>query len=407
MDRHAVFVLTVAVSAAVSFSDGRASCSPSQQFSQFGAEEHFVLFPPGTPATSESIVGRFWQPGQHSGAGEGACNDAAWLLPCGEYCPATSAGPAFVIGGFTGSDSCPSGCPSGEMILLLQEQGSAPGGMFAVARVTETVGSPAFDFSRIQRDVTLAPIPRPRVITGERVGTNYRFHLQFDDPGAGFFGLPGVPATSTITAINVYTKVATDLPTMPPPLQRTAWTFRQRLPYVGGTTSTTLDVAPEDMCIGGGYAFQIVSAIELDGGQVVTDYVSQSTVISSCIPETVTGASDVPDGSLHVSRTAPGDLALSWSTTCFPAAGAFYSVYEGTLGDWTSHLPRACSVSGTTTSFPEPAGNSYYLVVPYAPQQFYPELPPRFEGSYGIDGAGNERPPSVQACGPQSVRRCP
>jgi hypothetical protein len=392
----------LALSALASIEVARANCFPPRQFSQLGPTTyHYVLFPPGTPATSQSIVGRFWQPGEHAGAGEGACEESSWLIRCAGDCPATTTTPAFYINGFTGTSSCSSGCPTGEMILLLQEQSSA-GGLFAVARVTEAGGNPAFDFSRLERDLTLAAIPRPRIMSSERIGPILRLGFQIDDPAPGFFGLPGVPASGTITAINVYTKIA---PTAPP--QRTTWTLRQRLPYTGGTTAGTIDVNAADTCLGGGYDFYLATALELDGGEVVTDYVSWSTRVTSCIPETLNGAGEIPEDSLLVSRSALGDLALSWTATCFPAVGAYYGVYEGTMGEWMSYFFCSCRVSGTATSFPEPAGSAYYLVVPFAENFFYPDLGPGFEGSYGMDSADTERLPSIQACAPRWFQTCP
>ena len=114
------------------------------------------------------------------------------------------------------------------------------------------------------------------------------------------------------------------------------------------------------------------------------------------------GAGAVPDGSdaaevpLQVGRVA-GDLELSWGASC--SGDPDYAVYEGTLGDFTSHIPRACSTGGsTTTVLTAPVGSTYYLVVPHGDVS---------EGSYGTDSFGTERLPQPGACLPQSVGTCP
>ena len=377
--------------AIVAATEASATCYPPKQVTQFGeTANHVVVFPAGTPTTSQSIVGRFWQPGQYASTNEGACDESSWLIP---------SGPAFSLYGFVGTAECPSGCPEGEMILLLQDAG-ASSSVFAVARMTESSGYALYDFSLLGVDVTLTPIPRPHVTSIQSLpGGGKRVAVSVDDPAAGFYGLPGVPPTSTITAINVYSKATTSSP----PRERTAWTFRGRLPYLGGITTGTVDVPVDDFCIGGGFSVRLATALELDGGQVVTDLVSD-TWAPGCLPESIVGASVVPDDSLRVTRSPSGELALGWEAACFPA-NALYSIYEGAIGDWTSHVPRVCGVFGTTKSFAEPAADSYYLVVPYSANTGPPGMD--FEGSYGLRSDGTERDPSFAACVPQSVHTCP
>jgi len=393
--------LAVALCGFASINVARANCYPAKEFGQSGIVQYqYVLFPPGTPATSQSILGRFWQPGQYQGTNQGTCDDAQWLHPCAGDCPAVTASPAFWIYGTIGSNECYTpGCISGEMLLLLEERGST-GGLFGVARVDEGMSDFFFDFSRLQRNIGLTPIPKPRVTSSQRLGTVTRFGLRFDDPAPGFYGLTGVPATGTITAINLYYRVAATTN----PLERTGWTFSARFPYVGGETNGTFDFAG-NVCPGGGYHFAMAAALEFDNGQVVSDYVSAPAGVN-CIPETSTGASRVPEegtDALHVARDGSGALTLTWGPTCYPL-GAAYSVYEGTIGDWTSHVPRTCSTTGTTAVLTPAAGSAYYLVVPYAVN----DLPPvNCEGSYGLLGNGAERPASTAACAVQCVAECP
>jgi hypothetical protein len=97
---------------------------------------------------------------------------------------------------------------------------------------------------------------------------------------------------------------------------------------------------------------------------------------------------------LSVSKGA--GLVLAWSPSC--AGDTDYEVYEGTLGNFTSHLPVMCTTGGAVTvTFVPGAGNKYYLVVPRTATR---------EGSYGLVSAGAERPASTAACSPQELATC-
>jgi len=108
-----------------------------------------------------------------------------------------------------------------------------------------------------------------------------------------------------------------------------------------------------------------------------------------------------PAGSLSwltVSHAAGVQLALSWNGSC-RATDTDYAIYEGVLGDFTSHEPRYCGTGGgTTRTFTPLAGSTYYLVVP---------LNATREGSYGTNSAGVERPQGLDACLPQQIGTCP
>jgi hypothetical protein len=122
------------------------------------------------------------------------------------------------------------------------------------------------------------------------------------------------------------------------------------------------------------------------------------------VDPTCGGAGSAPDGAsvagipLRVSSLPSGDVQLSWGASC-SGGDADYEVYEGTLGNFTSHAPRLCTTSGSTTVTLTPGGdNTYYLVVPRNGV---------IEGSYGKNSSGAERPQGLNACHPQVVRSCP
>jgi hypothetical protein len=116
-----------------------------------------------------------------------------------------------------------------------------------------------------------------------------------------------------------------------------------------------------------------------------------------------TSAGSVPDGAaveespLTLEKAASGEITLTWSPSCLSTA-TDYEVYEGAIGDFTSHAPRTCSTGGATTITLAPAdGSAYYLVVPRTADR---------EGSYGADSLGAERPQGTPACLPRHLGPC-
>ena len=90
--------------------------------------------------------------------------------------------------------------------------------------------------------------------------------------------------------------------------------------------------------------------------------------------------------SLRVGKSAstPGNLLLSWGSSCSTGASD-YAIFEGTLGNYYSHVSAVCTDAGGDL-FEEIVplvSDAYYLVVP---------LTATAEGSYGRDSNGLERP---------------
>lgn len=114
----------------------------------------------------------------------------------------------------------------------------------------------------------------------------------------------------------------------------------------------------------------------------------------------IAGAGTVPDGTtgppLTVAKTSGSEITLGWSASCL-ASDPDYAVYEGVLGDFSSHTSISCSTNGSRTWTFEPAtGNRYYLVVPVGTH----------EGSYGTDSQGLERPQGLNPCRTQLIEPC-
>jgi len=104
------------------------------------------------------------------------------------------------------------------------------------------------------------------------------------------------------------------------------------------------------------------------------------------------GAGRVPP-TLTLQLVSTDRVEFSWSASSCSGA-ADYAVYEGTLGDWTSHVALTCSADADRDhqeTLDVSPGDRYYLVVPQNPFG---------EGSYGLrSDAPNERPTaSTEAC---------
>ena len=102
-----------------------------------------------------------------------------------------------------------------------------------------------------------------------------------------------------------------------------------------------------------------------------------------------------------MTKAAGNDILLDWAGSC-AASDTDYAVYEGLLGDFTSHIPvdnpnPFCTTLGDTTATIAPGtGSRYYLVVPQGDVR---------EGSYG-SASGGPRLPSASACQDQLVGIC-
>jgi hypothetical protein len=102
---------------------------------------------------------------------------------------------------------------------------------------------------------------------------------------------------------------------------------------------------------------------------------------------------------LTVGKTGGSDLQLDWMPSC-SSDDDDYAVYEGLLGNFTSHTIETCSTGGATSAtISSAAGNRYYLAVP---------LDGADEGSYGTDSDGLERSVGVATCATQNIASpCP
>ena len=115
------------------------------------------------------------------------------------------------------------------------------------------------------------------------------------------------------------------------------------------------------------------------------------------------GGGSTPDG--HV---VPGEMLtlevvdeqinLSWGDSC-SISDTDYSVYQGVVGDYESHLPLICSTGDLTQAAVVNFGPSaYYLVAPRTAT---------IQGSLGLTSAGIERNPGIAPCVSPNPSSCP
>ena len=127
------------------------------------------------------------------------------------------------------------------------------------------------------------------------------------------------------------------------------------------------------------------------------DAVHAVAAVAGAVPD----GDEAPGTPLTVSKAAGNDIMLDWAASCV-ASDTDYAVYEGLLGDFTSHIPvdnpnPFCTTLNDTEATITPAtGSRYYLVVPQGDVR---------EGSYGKT-SGGPRPPSASACQGQLVGIC-
>lgn len=150
------------------------------------------------------------------------------------------------------------------------------------------------------------------------------------------------------------------------------------------------------------FLFQMPSALPGDVDVTVMigtgSYTFSQTLPSPMPAGRTPDASTLPGTPLTIAKGPAPQITLSWGGSCVPT-DTDYEVYEGTLGDFGSHVPRFCSTAGNTQVTITPSfGGLYYIVVPRTSIN---------EGSYGTNSLGQERSRGSGSCFPQSLTSCP
>ena len=149
-----------------------------------------------------------------------------------------------------------------------------------------------------------------------------------------------------------------------------------------------------------------VAVFDIDGDgwkDMVVGRCTGTAVYMNVPPPSPAGA--VPDGDgvagSMLTLDRDGDqITLSWGPSCSPDDND-YSVYQGALGDFGSHVPVVCSTRGSTRQT---------LAISSGPQDAYYLVAPRndaFQGSLGKASDGTPHQAGESACLPQFVGVCP
>jgi hypothetical protein len=113
-------------------------------------------------------------------------------------------------------------------------------------------------------------------------------------------------------------------------------------------------------------------------------------------PDCITAAEDPGSirGSLHVIKSG-NNILFNWTSCICCCVFESHALYAGTLPfSGYNHIPISCQITSTSYSMLDDGQSHYFLVTVRALG---------FEGSYGLNSAGAERPPSTTPCDPQLI----
>ncbi len=209
--RGKIFLALVVVAAAVvAVGPAFAGCNPTKEFATegFAANDYFIVFNAGEDTDpAAGVIGHVWQPGSFATTNEttgNGCPDTVWLVANGVY---------GSNGGDLGFGICDTAvCPSGSLIVVVQTKTlDGKSASYTVGRVNEG-GVIAFDYARTGSNWNMTPIPRPRLLTSSRAGTDVVSDVALDAPDPAFHGAGAsadTTATSNVTGYQLVTFTGT------------------------------------------------------------------------------------------------------------------------------------------------------------------------------------------------------
>lgn len=263
---------------------------------------------PGSNTTG-SIAGAFWAVGSGNPV-LGAGNDNGAWQPQDQWLQPAEPG-VWLNGDWSSSpliDGCINGAATQIMGVGLSDQdifGSR--GFFAAAAVSRHPGSfPEFDFSGgIQRDILLAPIPRPRFFISP---TSIQvFHPSLTDLTRGFYSDGAAALNQVIVGYRIYMRVGWPVP---PDRRRSSWTALS--PVLGLNQDWG---SSQCFCCGGPGSLAFATALVFSGG-FESEHVSQHVAVNVCIPE----HSQDLDADGHLPPEMGGDDCNDDDPTVYPGA---------------------------------------------------------------------------------------
>lgn len=198
MAKKIVLSVAVAAFAVIAMApSASASCNPGKSASTYvgGASAYWL------PATVQgNAIGQTWQLGA-----PGTWNGAGGAVPCSPgivYFSAAGMNLNLDLG------ACGAGCPNGPLAVLAQNE-TPTGTEFLLATVVETpANSVNFDY-QAGGNRNLIKIPRPRVLSSSRSGTDVILSIALDSIAGGLYG-PN--AGSAVTGYRLLGKSASSDP---------------------------------------------------------------------------------------------------------------------------------------------------------------------------------------------------
>jgi hypothetical protein len=171
--------------------------------------------------------------------------------------------------------TCGQGCPApnnANTVVVLATNKGATGTDFLVATINETQTNINYDFSTLG-DLTTIPLPRPKVLSSSRAGSNVNLSIGIDSIAGAFHG-PN--AAQAVTGYNVLSaSSATD-----PGRSAAAYTLRGTIAAPGGAAATVPVVVD---CGNLANDQWVTTQIVFEGGVVLSDSVGGATRIK-CNP---------------------------------------------------------------------------------------------------------------------------
>lgn len=254
-------VAAVAFAAAVMAPSASASCIPAKSATNFSDTTAYWI----PLEAGGQLSGAAWQLGA-----PGSFRSDGGTVVCTDFLVEGPGGISLALD----LGSCGAGCPAGLSTLATLAQSSGPGGTsFLLATIVETPASSVnFDYAT-QGDHNMIAIPRPRVLSSSRSGTDVNLSVAIDSIAAGLFG-PN--AASAVTGFNILGASSTS----DPGRDQASYSPRASAPSAGGA-ATTVPVVVD--CSNPASDQWLVTQISFENGSVLSGAVSEATRVN-CNP---------------------------------------------------------------------------------------------------------------------------
>ncbi|ANM29889.1 hypothetical protein ABI59_10340 [Acidobacteria bacterium Mor1] len=289
--RHATLIVA-ALLALMCASEARAICNPPRSFGSGTPGNYFYLRLGNETGSQANQIGRFWEPTLREVRNEGTYDDEIWI---NEYYPGTD---GWYLRGNLGEPG-PEGCIEREMLVVVEDlvdmgEGLRP--VLTLGRIDRTLGELlVYDFTRLERDWTSAPLPEVDVLSQTTAGDSVVLELALPALNEVSNTLEGLEAGDTLVAYQVR-QAAVDRGAPAPSFGIAPWVVAGEIGYTGepvDRASVSIDCSDSSKDV---YAAISVRFID----DVVTSYVGPAQQIAC------------PDANFEFARFEPRLALLSF-----------------------------------------------------------------------------------------------